>query len=396
MVTNDSWRRIRLGDVAAIARGGSPRPIQEYLTSSPDGINWIKIGDVKPGEKYITGTQERIIEEGRSRSRDVHAGDLILSNSMSYGRPYILKIDGCIHDGWLVIQRYERDFEQEYLFYALSSFDTFNQYRAMSAGSGVQNLSKDKVANVVIYAPNRNEQAAIARSLDDADCLIRSLEELVIKTRGVREGVAQALLSGTVRLPRYGDPWSRVELQDALAFCTATVPIDSIVQTEYVGTENMIKDRGGIAYYDKRLAYEKVREYQPRDILVSNIRPYLRKIWFANRRGGCSNDVLVFRSVDESMFDSSFLFHVLSRSEFFSYATNNSTGTKMPRGDKEAIRRYLFLAPSNVDEQRAIAQTLTTIDEEIAVLERKLEKYKQIRQGMMRELLTGRIRLVQE
>ena len=396
MVTNDGWRKIRLGDVAVIARGGSPRPIQEYLTSNPDGINWIKIGDVKPGEKYITYTQERIIEEGRSKSRDVHAGDLILSNSMSYGRPYILKIDGCIHDGWLVIQRYEHSFEQGYLFYALSSFDTFNQYRAMSAGSSVQNLSKDKVANVVIYAPDRDEQATIARSLDDIDCLIKNLDELVIKTRDVREGVAQALLSGKSRLPGYGDSWSRVELQDALAFCTTTVPIDSIVQSEYVGTENMVKDRGGVVDNNKRLAYDKVREYQPRDILVSNIRPYLRKIWFANRRGGCSNDVLVFRSIDEDQFDPSFLFHVLSRNEFFSYATNNSTGTKMPRGDKEASRRYLFAVPNSVSEQRAIARTLTTIDNEIALLERKLEKFKQIRQGMMRELLTGRIRLVQE
>ncbi len=88
-----------------IERGGSPRPIKSYLTDSKDGINWIKIGDTDKGGKYINSTVEKIIPEGMKKSRYVQKGDFLLSNSMSFGRPYILNIDGCIHDGWLALRQ---------------------------------------------------------------------------------------------------------------------------------------------------------------------------------------------------------------------------------------------------------------------------------------------------
>lgn len=108
----DEWEALSLGEHSQIFRGGSPRPIQEFLTTSDTGVNWIKIGDVDADAKYITATEEKIIPEGVSRSRMVYEGDLILSNSMSYGRPYIMNIQGCIHDGWLVIQKYDKAFDK--------------------------------------------------------------------------------------------------------------------------------------------------------------------------------------------------------------------------------------------------------------------------------------------
>ena len=92
-----------LGEIALIVRGASPRPIKNFITDDEDGVNWIKIGDVLPGSKYITNTKEKITQAGADKSRFVKKGDFILSNSMSFGRPYILEIDGCIHDGWLSI-----------------------------------------------------------------------------------------------------------------------------------------------------------------------------------------------------------------------------------------------------------------------------------------------------
>ena len=86
------------GESATIVRGASPRPIKNFITTEPTGVNWIKIGDVKPGDKYITASAEKITQEGAKKSRTVKKGDFILSNSMSFGRPYILQIDGCIHD----------------------------------------------------------------------------------------------------------------------------------------------------------------------------------------------------------------------------------------------------------------------------------------------------------
>ena len=110
----DDWEVIKLGDKVDIFRGGSPRPIERYITTNANGINWIKIGDVRPNDKYIRQTEEKIILEGKSRSREVKKGDFILSNSMSFGRPYILNIDGCIHDGWLTIQNYTECFDKEF------------------------------------------------------------------------------------------------------------------------------------------------------------------------------------------------------------------------------------------------------------------------------------------
>ena len=91
-----------MGDIANIVRGASPRPIS-FITSDECGVNWIKIGDVSTEAKYVTSCNERITVEGSEKSRKVKPGDFILSNSMSFGRPYILKIDGCIHDGWIAI-----------------------------------------------------------------------------------------------------------------------------------------------------------------------------------------------------------------------------------------------------------------------------------------------------
>lgn len=195
-----AWETVRLGDHCVVLRGGSPRPIQAYLTSSPQGANWIKIGDVHEGDKYITATAERIIEAGISRSREVFAGDFILSNSMSFGRPYILKINGCIHDGWLVIQNYQDSFDQQYLYYVLGSDMIKAQYIVMAAGSSVQNLNKEKVGSVMLHKPDVEEQRSIAAILSDMDEEISKYEHQLVKYKGVKQGMMSELLTGRIRL----------------------------------------------------------------------------------------------------------------------------------------------------------------------------------------------------
>ena len=200
MIPTD-WEFEFFGKLVSIYRGGSPRPIEAYITTNPSGINWIKIGDVDEGAKYITSTQERIIPEGKSRSREVHKGDFILSNSMSFGRPYILKVDGCIHDGWLTIQDYQDTFDTDFLYYMLSSEVVFNQYVSMAAGSSVQNLNKEKVAAVkLFYPPSKTEQTAIANVLSDMDTEISALETKLAKYRTLKTGMMQQLLTGKIRL----------------------------------------------------------------------------------------------------------------------------------------------------------------------------------------------------
>ena len=109
------WRYEKIGDVCIVERGGSPRPIDSYITEDSNGINWIKIGDTD-SSMYITKTEQKIKPEGMKKSRYVKPGDFLLSNSMSFGRPYILKIDGCIHDGWLVLRDEQELFDKRFLY----------------------------------------------------------------------------------------------------------------------------------------------------------------------------------------------------------------------------------------------------------------------------------------
>ena len=162
----DNWCWCRLGEIGEIARGGSPRPIKDFLTTSEDGYNWIKIGDTDKNGKYINHTAEKIIKEGLRKTRLVHKGDFLLTNSMSFGRPYILNIDGCIHDGWLVISPYTKVFDKEFLYYFLSSSFSFNQFCDAVSGAVVKNLNSDKVRSALIPIPPYEEQKRIVAAIE--------------------------------------------------------------------------------------------------------------------------------------------------------------------------------------------------------------------------------------
>lgn len=163
----ENWEWVKLGNVCTIARGGSPRPIKEYLTTAEDGINWIKIGDTEKNSKYIYSTAEKIKPSGVLKSRMVYAGDFLLTNSMSFGRPYILKVDGCIHDGWLVISQKKEVFDQDYLYWTLSSRYAYAQFCDKVSGGVVKNLNSDKVANSVFPLPPLAEQKRIVAQIEE-------------------------------------------------------------------------------------------------------------------------------------------------------------------------------------------------------------------------------------
>ena len=161
-----TWEWCRLSNVAEIARGGSPRPIKDYLTESSNGVNWIKIGDTEKGGKYITSCIEKIKPEGVKKSRMVHIGDFLLTNSMSFGRPYITGIEGCIHDGWLVISPIRPSFIEDFLYYLLSSQYAYNQFSGKVSGAVVKNLNSDKVAASLFPLPPLKEQQRIVAQIE--------------------------------------------------------------------------------------------------------------------------------------------------------------------------------------------------------------------------------------
>jgi type I restriction enzyme S subunit len=160
------WQVKKLGEIFTIERGGSPRPIEEYITNNENGINWIKIGDTKDVVKYIYQTKEKIKPEGVKRSRMVYKDDFILSNSMSFGKPFIMKTQGCIHDGWLVIRKNEM-IDSNYLYLILSSSQVYQQFTNLAKGSTVKNLNIEAVKQVIITFPPLPEQLTIVSKIEE-------------------------------------------------------------------------------------------------------------------------------------------------------------------------------------------------------------------------------------
>ena len=168
----EAWEQRKFSDLVQIERGGSPRPIDDFITDSPDGLNWVKIGDAPAQGNYITKTAEKIKPEGLSKTREVHPGDLILSNSMSFGKPYIMGIDGCIHDGWLLIRNTYKAFDLTFLCHLLGTPQMIIQYKSLAAGSTVNNLNKELVGNTVVTIPTIKEQRVLGQYLETLDNLI--------------------------------------------------------------------------------------------------------------------------------------------------------------------------------------------------------------------------------
>lgn len=391
----DDWEVITLGNCAQIFRGGSPRPIQDYLTTSDQGINWIKIGDVDANAKYIDSTEEKIIPEGVSRSRMVYEGDLILSNSMSFGRPYIMNIEGCIHDGWLVIQKYDKIFFKDYLYYVLSSELTMQQYVAMAAGSSVQNLNKEKVSNVVLPCPNITEQKKIAEALSNIDGLISNLQKSISKKTDVRQGALQLLMSGKKRAYGFSKPWRVVSFDD---ICTINAPMVNPQESQYaflphIGNESIDKHTGKLLSYNKVIDDNLISGkyyFTENDVLYGKINPQFGKVAFPQFEGLCSADMYPITCKDGII--PQYLKQVLLTYDFLQFTISLSLRSGMPKVNRKELSEYKFLLPE-IEEQKRITSILTDMDSEIAILEEKLSKYQKVKQGMMEELLTGKVRL---
>ena len=174
---HSKWPLVMIGDVCEVERGASPRPISDYITDDLDSVNWIKIGDGATNSLYINSTKERITIEGAKKSKYVKKGDLILSNSMSYGRPYILNVDGCVHDGWLIIRNTKGLFDPVYLCYVLGSDAMMNEYKRLATGGVVNNLNSELVRSCRIPLPPLSVQASIVENIKQHQ---KTIEEYII------------------------------------------------------------------------------------------------------------------------------------------------------------------------------------------------------------------------
>ena len=189
----DPWEQRKFSELVQIERGGSPRPIDDFITDTPNGLNWIKIGDAPTQGNYITKTAEKIRPEGLSKTREVHPGDLILSNSMSFGKPYIMGIDGCIHDGWLLIRNTYGVFDLTFLCHLLGTPQMLSQYRSLAAGSTVNNLNKELVGNTVVTIPSITEQRVLGDYLEQLDNLITLHQRELEKLQNIKKSMLEKM-----------------------------------------------------------------------------------------------------------------------------------------------------------------------------------------------------------
>ena len=187
----EDWEQRKFSEMVTIERGGSPRPIDKFITNDKNGLNWVKIGDAPEQGNYITQTAEKIRPEGLSKTREVHPGDLILSNSMSFGRPYIMAIDGCIHDGCIAIRDTKKNFDLKFLCTLLGTDSMLNQYKAMAAGSTVNNLNKELVGGTIIAFPMLEEQIKIGDYFTSIDHLITLHQKKCDELRNIKKFMLQ-------------------------------------------------------------------------------------------------------------------------------------------------------------------------------------------------------------
>lgn len=332
--------------------------------------------DVRKGDVFFTRTSETPDEVGISSVMLDDVENCVFSGFVLRGRP---------KNDMFVPQYCKYCFSTEAIRNAIITGCTYTT-RALTNGK--------QLSAIEIPVPPKPEQEAIAAALSDIDELISNLEKLIAKKKAIKQGTMQELLTGKRHLPGFSGEWMEYTVEDVADLITDTIAVADIDYRHYISTDNMVANHGGIKQNRLKIQYAVVRHYLTNDILLSNIRPYLKKIWFADADGGCSNDILVIRAKRGSKVLPGFLYQLLSQDVFFERVTANAIGTKMPRGDKTIITSYPLYVPTNLQEQQMILDILTEIQIEIESLENSLSKYKQIKSGMMSELLTGRIRLL--
>lgn len=176
---NNKVKYTTLGEIAQVNRGASPRPISKYITNDENGISWIRIGDIETNSKYVTKTEQKITVEGAKKSRILKKGDFIISNSMSYGRPYILDIDGAIHDGWASISGFNNYLNSDFLYHFLNSSIVQNYWKLKINSSSVSNLNSEIIRSLPIPIVDKEIQNKVVEILDKFQVLLSDTKGLL-------------------------------------------------------------------------------------------------------------------------------------------------------------------------------------------------------------------------
>lgn len=355
---NCQYDIVKLGDICEISRGASPRPISNYITSEEDGVNWIKIGDVKEVDKYITSTKEKITKDGAKKSKYVQEGDFILSNSMSFGRPYIMKTSGCIHDGWLLLKPKSKHlFINDYLYYILSSQNIYKQFAKNATGGVVNNLNSNIVAETSIPLPPLEVQEEIVKELDQYQAIIDGAQKVVDNWK-----------------PTFtiNPNWEKVKLGDVCQFTQGIqIPLTEQKQEEekgyirYIYISDLFSDNKKL--YVKDIYPNKIVD--EKDIIMVNTGNTSGKVYWG-KYGVLSNNV--FKISSDISVDRKFLYYNLSSVRFYErLKTYFKQGAQPHLGHKVISEQYIYLPP--LEEQKDIVAKIEQEEQYVDACKKLIE-----------------------
>jgi type I restriction enzyme, S subunit len=392
----EKWAEKSIGQIGRVIRGSTPRPAGDPKFFNGSFMPWLTVGAITSAAETtltIGSTASKLTVEGAARSTVIQAGTVVIANSgFSLGVAKIIEITCCANDGVAAILEL-RNFDARFLCYSINS-QTEHLRNVVSRGNDQPNLNIEIIRSIKVPAPPLGEQSAIAAALADADALIAALDGVIAKKRDLKQAAMQHLLTGRTRLPGFSGEWEVKRLgevaairnqkintlgADAAAFC---------VELEQVGQNTGQIDGHSDARSRRSVKYL----FQKGDVLFGRLRPYLRKFWRADREGVCSTEIWPLIPIGTRLV-SGFLFQTVQTDAFIE-AANSSYGTHMPRSDWKALTKFELRIPLDPAEQTAIAEVLSDMDADLAALQTQAVKARAVKQGMMQELLTGRVRLV--
>ena len=393
------WEVKTLGEVCFIARGGSPRPIQEFLTDDANGVNWIKISDATASDKYIFETKQKIKPSGISRSRLVNEGDFLLSNSMSFGRPYIMKTTGCIHDGWLVLSEYDKYFDQGFLYHLLSSPVVFEQFDKLAAGSTVRNLNIELASRVVLPIPPLPEQQRIVALLDAAFASIATAKANTEQNLKNAHALFDSYLHEV--FSKRGEDWEEKTLGDVL-LKTETVdptkkPNNEFIYLDVSSVNKETKEIENPTVLLGKNAPSRARKLvKTNDVIFATVRPTHSRVALITEEYNeqvCSTGYFVLRA--KKFINHNLIFYFLLTKNFNKQMELLQKGASYPAVTDNEVKGVYINFPKSKNEQEIIVNKLNELKIETQRLEtlyqRKLQALDELKKSLLHKAFNGEL-----
>ena len=396
------WEQRKFSELVTIERGGSPRPIDKFITNDENGLNWVKIGDAPEQGNYITQTAEKIRPEGLSKTREVHPGDLILSNSMSFGRPYIMAIDGCIHDGWLAIRDTKKNFDLKFLCTLLGTDGMLNQYKAMAAGSTVNNLNKELVGGTTVTFPMVKEQIKIGDYFTTLDHLITLHQRKCEQTKKLKKYMLQKMFPQNgakvpeIRFDGFTYDWEQRKLNEIGVVIdphpSHRAPKEEQGGIPFIGIGD-VDEMGNINRESARPVPENVYDehHKRYDLNVPSLGlgrvASLGKVIRLRSDIGkyaISPTISVLQFSENINID--YLYAYMNTPQFKKQFEGKSNGSTRQSVGTEMVRLLNLSMPFNLDEQKAIGTFYKNLDNLITLHQRKCDELNKMKKYMLQNM----------